>query len=262
MQQSLNIQIKGQGMPLVLIHGWGLNSGIFQPLSDRLAQSYQVILIDMPGFGLNSHITLEDYSLDNVSQMVANAIPDKSLIIGWSLGGLVATNIALHHQHKALGLVTITSSPYFVKEQNWPGINPQILKDFHGQLKDNAQKTINSFLKIQAMGSESIRQDVKAIKNLINQHPSPSPQTLDDSLTLLETVDLRSKVHALTIPVFRMYGRLDSLVPKAVIMQVDKLFTSADSYTFERASHAPFISHADEFYTVLCDWITGKIISK
>ncbi|TRX55128.1 pimeloyl-ACP methyl ester esterase BioH [Thalassomonas sp. M1454] len=262
MQQPLNIQIKGQGTPIVLIHGWGLNSAIFQPLSERLAQDYQVIMIDMPGFGVNSHITTDDYSLANVSQMIAAVIPDKSLIIGWSLGGLIATNIALHHQDKALGLVTITSSPYFVKEQNWPGINPEILKDFHSQLKLNAEKTINSFLKIQAMGSESIRQDVKAIKALINQHPNPSPQTLDDSLTLLETVDLRSKVNALSIPVFRLYGRLDSLVPKAVVRQADKLFISTDSYTFERASHAPFISHADEFYTVLCDWITGKIINK
>ncbi len=259
MADQLQFNSVGSGIPIVFLHGWGLNSAIFQPIASRLASDFEVISIDLPGFGQNHAMQLTDYSLPQISAMVAECITTPALIIGWSLGGLIASDLALHHGDKVRALVTITSSPCFVAEPNWPGINAELLKSFHQQLSFSAEKTIAGFLKIQAMGSEHVRQDIKVIKQLVDQYPQPSNQTLDDSLSLLETVDLRSKIQALEIPILRMYGRLDSLVPKAVISQVDKLLPNSDCYTFQKASHAPFISHSDEFYTVLCDWITGNL---
>ncbi|MEW6999097.1 pimeloyl-ACP methyl ester esterase BioH [Colwelliaceae bacterium BS250] len=246
---------------IVFLHGWGLNSAIFQPMAERLAQHYTITCIDLPGFGDNNQCIAKPYSLENITAMVAQCIKEPAIIIGWSLGGLVATELALHHADKVSALVTVTSSPHFVAGNNWPGIKAELLSMFHQQLTIDSEKTINGFLKIQALGSDTVRQDIKQIKTLIEQRPKPNNQVLDDSLSLLETVDLRSKVQALTLPVFRMYGRLDSLVPKAVIEQIDKLLPSSDRYTFQHASHAPFISHSDEFFTVLCDWITGNIKS-
>lgn len=247
---------------IVFLHGWGLNSAIFQPMAEQLAQHYKVTCIDLPGFGDNHHCIAKPYSLENITAIIAECIHQPAIILGWSLGGLVATELALHHPDKVSALVTITSTPHFVAHPNWPGINAELLNSFHQQLSINSEKTINGFLKIQAMGSETVRQDIKQIKHLIDQRAKPNNEVLDDSLSLLATVDLRSKLQLLTMPVFRMYGRLDSLVPKAVISQVDKLLPDSDSYTFHRASHAPFISHSDEFFTVLCDWLTGNINSK
>ncbi|WNC72051.1 pimeloyl-ACP methyl ester esterase BioH [Thalassotalea psychrophila] len=255
----MKFNILGSGFPLVFIHGWGLNSAIFSPMVEKLSANYQVTTIDLPGFGQNTEVLVDDYSLENITAMVAACITQPSIIIGWSLGGLIATNIALHHPEKAHALVSVTSSPYFVEQPNWPGIKAELLQAFHQQLSVDAHKTIEGFLKIQAMGSEHVRNDVKQIKALINQYPEPNTPTLDASLSLLETVDLRAKIQALNLPILRMYGRLDSLVPKAMIEQMNKLLPDSDSYTFHRASHAPFISHSDEFYTVLTDWITGNI---
>ena len=58
MAETLKISTSGQGTPLVLLHGWGLNSGIRQPTVEVLAQSYQVITVDLPGFGLNQAYSL------------------------------------------------------------------------------------------------------------------------------------------------------------------------------------------------------------
>lgn len=261
MADSFQIHSQGSGIPLVFIHGWGLNSAIFSPLVTKLSNDFEVITIDLPGFGANTDMTLDDYSLIEISHIIAQSIPHNSVLIGWSLGGLVASQIALQHPEKSAGLVTITSTPHFIEQANWPGIKAQLLKSFHQQLALDSQKTINGFLKIQAMGSEHVRQDIKQIKGLIECYPTPSVEVLDNSLSLLETVDLRSKISALTLPIFRLYGRLDSLVPKKVITEVDKLLPNSQSHTFLRASHAPFISHPDEFYTVLIEWISGNISS-
>ncbi|QDP02783.1 pimeloyl-ACP methyl ester esterase BioH [Thalassotalea sp. PS06] len=266
MAELLKIHRQGedtQRPPIVFIHGWGLNSAIFAPVSERLATDFQVIGVDLPGFGLNHQNSFSDYALETVSDKVADVLQQTltkpAIIIGWSLGGLVATQLSLHYPQLVAGLVSLCSTPKFSAEDNWPGIEPGLLTSFHAALADDAQKTINNFLKLQAMGSEHVRQDIKTIQSLINEYPHASIETLDHSLNLLERVDLRAKLTHIDIPVLRMYGRLDALVPKNVINQIDKLMPKSDVYTFERASHAPFISHADEFYTVLMDWITGKI---
>lgn len=259
MAEKLKFNSIGSGTPLVLIHGWGLNSGIFQPMAERLAEHFQVTLIDLPGFGQNHHIHIDDYSLDNIATMVADTITEPAIIAGWSLGGLVATQVTLKHSDKVLGLVSINSSPYFVEDGNWLGIKPAILTAFHQQLSEDGRRTIEGFLRIQAMGSVHVRHDIKEIRRLIAQYDIPSSKTLDESLLLLENTDLREKLSYIDRPVFRMYGKLDSLIPKAVIEQIDELFKNSDRYTFAHASHAPFISHSDEFYQVLIDWIAGNI---
>ncbi|WP_394172931.1 pimeloyl-ACP methyl ester esterase BioH [Thalassotalea litorea] len=266
MAELLHVHRQGEASTqpcIVFIHGWGLNSAIFAPVSKRLSEHFQVIGVDLPGFGLNHQNAPDDYALDTVTEQVAatlaQQLPGKAVIVGWSLGGLVATQLTLRYPQLVSGLVSLCSTPKFSADDHWPGIESQLLTSFHAALADDAQKTINNFLKLQAMGSEHVRQDIKTIRALINEYPNASITTLDHSLNLLEQVDLRAKLVNVSVPVLRMYGRLDALVPKKVISQVDKLWPDTDSYTFERASHAPFISHSEEFYTVLMGWITGNI---
>ena len=51
MAQSLHISSIGEGTPIVLLHGWGLNSAVFKPLAEALSADYQVLSVDLPGYG-------------------------------------------------------------------------------------------------------------------------------------------------------------------------------------------------------------------
>ena len=261
MAETLKITSQGQGTPLVLIHGWGLNAGVWQPLAEKLAPFFKVITVDLPGYGLNRHHNVAPYSLTNISQKVVDAVDEPAVYLGWSLGGLIVTDIAQHYSEKVLALITVASSPCFLElltqdvEVSWPGIKPALLTTFHYQLAQDTKKTIDGFLKIQAMGSPHIRQDLKEIKALIFQYDMPTRQTLDDSLSLLETGDLRANLSSISLPFLRLYGRLDSLVPKAVPYLVSALAPKSDLHIFQRASHAPFISHSDDFFAVLIHWL-------
>ncbi|MCJ8318304.1 MAG: pimeloyl-ACP methyl ester esterase BioH [Colwellia sp.] len=264
MAETLQITSQGQGIPLVLIHGWGLNSGVWQPLAEKLSTFCKVITVDLPGYGLNIDNNLDDYSLVNISDKIVEAINEPAVYLGWSLGGLVATDIAQRYQDDTLALITVASSPCFVEQSStteqttWFGIKPLLLNAFHHQLAKDTKKTIDGFLKIQAMGSPHVRKNLKEIKDLIFQYDMPSRQTLDDSLALLEEVDLREELSLLTLPFLRLYGRLDSLIPKNVATFVDQLTPSSESYIFPHASHAPFISHPDDFFEVLKTWLLSN----
>lgn len=250
--------------PLVLLHGWGLNSAVWQPfinsLTEEFTNKFQIITLDLPGFGLNQNKKINPYSLENIVEQLNNAIHQPAIYLGWSLGGLVATEMALTNPEKVLALVTVASSPCFIEEPtgstaHWPGIKPKVLTAFHQQLKEDTQKTIAGFLKIQAMGSPHIRQDIKQITHLVMQHNMPSKETLDESLSLLETSDHRKHLASIQQPFLRLYGNNDSLVPKLVIEQIAKLAHQSEQHIFAQASHAPFISHLDDFNEVLILWL-------
>ncbi len=250
-------------IPVVLIHGWGLNSGVWQPLLElfnNYHHNYQLITIDLPGFGENSSVEIAPYNVENICHLIAETINQPAVYIGWSLGGLIATQMSLSYPEKVRAVISVASSPFFVEQpsNNWPGIKPNVLKSFHQQLSQDTAKTITNFLKIQAMGSPHIRQDLKQITQLVMAHPLPSQKTLTESLTLLSRCDLREKLKEINTPFLRLYGQNDSLVPRAVIEQVNQLATTNEYYSFNQASHAPFISHLDEFYQILVNWLNRQ----
>jgi|TARA_R110001583_G_scaffold59932_4_gene178365 pimeloyl-[acyl-carrier protein] methyl ester esterase len=277
LQFSTYLKPTKQSIPIVLLHGWGLNSGVWQPLIENLATEFtdffHVITIDLPGFGANVNSKVSPYSLPNICQHIANTIEQPAIYLGWSLGGLVATEMALTYPEKVLGLITVASSPRFIEQRSevvednvvnkllWPGIKPHVLDVFHQQLQIDAEKTISGFLKLQAMGSPHVRQDIKQISELVFQYDMANKSTLDESLKLLETSDFRLKLIEINQPFLRLYGSADSLVPKSVIRQVAILAeNNSEQHIFERASHAPFISHLDDFTQVLTEWLLTQFI--
>ncbi|UUO23916.1 pimeloyl-ACP methyl ester esterase BioH [Colwellia sp. M166] len=255
MAERLKIASQGQGLPLVFIHGWGLNSAVWQPCLAQLQVDFEVITIDLPGFATNSGFQVAEYSLVNLAKKVQQAVAKPAVYIGWSLGGLVASQITINYPEQVLGLITVASSPQFVEEDNWPGIKKAVLAMFHQQLAQDTTKTISNFLKIQAMGSPNVRQDIKKIRDLVMQHEQPSQQILDDSLALLTSSNLSNALSDIHQPFLRLYGKLDGLVPKQVIPLIDDLVPNSDCHIFAQASHAPFISHQEEFLLIVKSWL-------
>ena len=259
MAERMKIASQGQGIPLVFIHGWGLNSAVWQPCLAQLQTDFEVITVDLPGFATNNAVQLAQYSLVEIADAIIDAVGKPAVYIGWSLGGLVASQIAIKHPEHVQGLITVASSPQFIERDNWPGIKASVLALFHQQLAKDTTKTISNFLKIQAMGSPHIRQDIKTIRDLVMQHEQPTRQVLDDSLSLLETSNLTEQLSGINLPFFRLYGKLDGLVPKQVIALIDELAPNSQRYVFEQASHAPFISHQAEFLTIVNNWLTEHV---
>ncbi|MBU2978361.1 pimeloyl-ACP methyl ester esterase BioH [Alteromonas sp. C1M14] len=236
----------GTGKDLVLLHGWGMNSGVFEHFIPLLEQEFRVTTIDLPGFGENHHLVPTPYTVASLAQAIKDYVPAASIVAGWSLGGLVAQYLTIHYPQQISGLITIASTPCFVKGPRWPGINPQLLSQFESELAENYQKTLERFLAIQAMGSKTARQDIKAIKQSITAYPTPSVAALKAGLNLLSQEDLRPYIGRIQQPTLRIYGRLDSLVPTSGIDGICELQPQCDTVVLPHASHAPFISHPQQ----------------
>ena len=237
----------------VLLHGWGMNQGVWHQLLPKLTAlntNYVFKALDLPGFGQNNFLP-EPYTLESVAKSIAEKLADQTCIVAWSLGGLIAVYIAKHWPEKVSKIIMVASSPYFTQQDNWPGIKVEVLENFVVQLQRNSQKTIERFLAIQALGSEHAKEDIKLLKQSINAQPEPSPLALNAGLNILLNDDLRNEFSALKQPIYGIFGRLDSLVPQEAIEFMHDLNSRFESKILSKASHAPFISHPDEFIRAL-----------
>lgn len=237
---------------LVLLHGWGLNSGVWHCIIDRLAPHFRLHLVDLPGYGRS-----QDYgamSLADMAERVAQQAPKQALWLGWSMGGLVASQIALSQPECVRGLITVSSSPCFTARDEWPGIKPEVLAGFQHQLSDDFHRTVERFLALQTLGTESSRQDARLLKSVVLQHQMPDVEVLTGGLAILRTADLRTALAGFTLPFMRVYGHLDSLVPRKVASLLDCAWPQTQSVVMQGAAHAPLISHPNDFAKLILNF--------
>lgn len=254
---SLITRTTGTGNDLVLLHGWGMNSGAFTEFLPYLSDDLRITTIDLPGFGENNQLVPSPYTVATLAEHIAPYLPDNCIVAGWSLGGLVAQQLALQCGDKIAALITIASSPRFVGGACWPGIDPDILAQFEQQLEQDYRKTLERFLAIQAMGSATARQDIKAIRQSITAFPDPAAKALREGLSLLSSEDLRPVIGRIKQPTLRLYGRLDSLVPTSGIDRICELHPNADNVVLPHAAHAPFISHPQQTADIIRQFVLG-----
>ncbi|MGS2721084.1 pimeloyl-ACP methyl ester esterase BioH [Paraglaciecola aestuariivivens] len=247
MSIKLQVTTQGQGQPLVFLHGWGVNSGVWQPILGQLAEHFCISTIDLPGYGLNQQQLPEPYDLASVAHLVAQHIPENSIVVGWSLGGLVAQKIAIEYPNKLAQLILVCSSPKFSKEGDWPGIEPKVLAFFMQQLQSDFKKTLERFLAIQAMGSPHAKQDIKIIKQAVQSHPEPNLNALAAGLDMLKNVDLSKQLGQLALPVHVFLGRLDTLVPASLATNLNTIAPNVQVEVLDRTAHAPFITNPQDF---------------
>ncbi|KLV07412.1 pimelyl-ACP methyl ester esterase [Photobacterium aquae] len=257
MTAKLHWETYGQGSDLVLIHGWGMNGAVWQSMLPVLAEHHKVHVVDLPGYGHSQPFPSQ--ALPEIAKTVLASAPPSAAWLGWSLGGLVATEAALQAPERVSRLVTVASSPCFAASEGWRGIKPEVLVDFRHQLRDDFKGTVERFMALQAMGSPSARRDIKQLKDHVLSRPAPCQDALAGGLNILADEDLRGRVADVKQPWLRVYGRLDGLVPVKVAADTDLLAPLSQSHVLGKASHAPFVSHPDAFLeAVLPFLVTGR----
>ena len=240
------IETRGHGPALALIHGWAMHAGLFAPLADRLADRYTLHLVDLPGHG---HARDDTTPLDpaTLASALVERVPD-AVWLGWSLGGQFALRAALDHPDQVRGLVMVASSPRFVRDENdWPhGVSSSLFGDFGDALRRDFRGTLEGFLALEALGSASAQDELRALRAKAFERGEPTPDALQQGLALLDRLDLRGELPDLRVPSLWLSGRRDRLVPSGAMPAAAALAPAARSVVIEGAGHAPFLGATAE----------------
>ena len=111
---------KGQGFPLIFIHGFGASNYCWRKNLYFLSKHYRVLAPDLPGFGYSGKPMDADYSVqayaDFIIQFMDKLDIRKAVLVGHSLGGGIAILAALKYPNRVHGLVLIDAEAYPIKE--------------------------------------------------------------------------------------------------------------------------------------------------
>lgn len=244
-----------QGLPLVLLHGWGLHSVVWDPVMPALLQHYDVMVIDLPGMG-RSPLPGGDYTLDFLVDQVLAVAPQRALWMGWSLGGMVAARIAARFPERVGALVTVATNPRFVADDEWPhGVPEAVLTHFRSLFAEDWQGTIIRFLALQCKDGVTMKDDTRFLKDIVFHHGLPATKALRCGLEILQAVDLREDYQCLSMPVMLVLGEKDNLVPCAVQGELQRLQPLAHVVVMKGVAHIPFVSSPAAFLTLVQEFL-------
>ena len=255
---SVHVESVGRGRPLVMLHGWGMHSGLWFPLLPRLIERYRLHLVDLPGHGYSDALaTPAPMSLSRVVEAVELAIAETSapaplMILGWSLGGQVALEWARLRPERVGTLVLMSTTPSFVQRLGWPhAMAEATLRQFGDELRVAYRPTLRRFVTLQVQGSEHAREALGSLRSHLFARGEPSPQALRDSLELLASSDLRCGISAISQPALIIAGDRDTMTPLAAARWLATALPQASLVVVPGGAHAPFLSHPEAVVTAL-----------
>ncbi len=249
--ERIHVERTGNGPDLVLLHGWAMHGGIFAPLVEALGERWTVHVVDLPGHGHSRSLGAR-FRLDAVAMEVLEVMP-MAVWVGWSMGGLIAQRAALMRPERVRGLVTIASTPCFVRAPGWPdAVEADVFRQFADDLTSNRRRTLERFLALEVVGSDNAGEQLRRLRELLFARGEPAAHVLADGLDLLERTDLRAELPALAVPSLWLAGIGDRLVPWRSVQAAAEL--AGGRYSVQRgAGHAPFLVRP----TAVADAIAG-----
>ena len=253
---SVHVESMGRGRPLVMLHGWGMHSGLWSPLLPRLIERYRLHLVDLPGHG-HSDALAAPLSLSRIVDAVERAIAETSppgplTILGWSLGGQVALEWARLRPERIGALALMSTTPSFVQRPGWPhAMAETTLRQFGDELRVAYRPTLKRFVTLQVQGSEHARDALGTLRTHLFARGEPSPQALHDSLELLASSDLRSRLGTISQPALVIAGDRDTMTPVAAAHWLADELSHATLVVVPGAAHAPFLSHPEAVVAAL-----------
>jgi pimeloyl-[acyl-carrier protein] methyl ester esterase len=257
---DLYVETRGRGPDLVLLHGWGLNLRVWDGLTRELAKSFRVIAVDLPGHGRSPWNSKARTPAEQAWQVHATLASrsDRYSLLGWSMGGQIAIDLAAAMPGSVERLVLVATTPRFAASEDWPhGMPPATLEKLAIQLRTNYKRTVSEFLELQVRGSTASEKVLAELHASLFSHGEAHPKALVAGLNTLRSSDLRSMLSVVRAATLVVAGQYDRVTLPAASRALADALPEGRYVEFRRAAHAPFLSHTTEFVALVTEFLRG-----
>lgn len=219
------------GKNIVLLHGWGQNIEMMDPIGKRLQKDFYITIIDLPGFGKSSEptygYTLYDY-FEIVDELLRKLKIKNPIMIGHSFGGRISI---IYAAKKGVEKLVLLASPFkrSVKKNTFKIKLLKFLK------KVPVVKELESYMKTK-IGSRDYRNATPIMR-----------------LILVNTVneDLTEYLKQIESPTLLIWGDLDTEAPLEDAKYAETIMKDAGLIIYQGATHYAYLERINEVINVL-----------
>jgi pimeloyl-[acyl-carrier protein] methyl ester esterase len=237
---------------MVFLHGWGQSARIWDHQAAHFSPRCPVSTPNLPGHG-----GADDAPAGAWLDILASRLPDQpSILVGWSLGGMLALQLAHAFPERVAGLALVATTPCFTRAPDWPqGCDEATLQAFTEGASTHSAKQLGRFFALMLQGDALPRSRFNALaREAIDREHPPSAAGLATGLALLTGLDLRPLLPGIGQPAWVAHGDGDAIIPPAAGHALAERLPHAAWHGFAHAGHAPFLTQAEAFQNTLEAW--------
>ncbi|XP_019154727.1 PREDICTED: pheophytinase, chloroplastic isoform X2 [Ipomoea nil] len=269
--------VEGEGIPIVLVHGFGASAFHWRYNIPELAKKYKVYALDLLGFGWSEKALVEYDALiwrDQVVDFLKEIVKEPAVLVGNSLGGFTTLVAATTLPEKVKGVVLLNSAGQFgdassaTTEQEDTALQKLILKP----LKEIFQRIVLGFLFWQAKQPARIESVLKSVyinsSNVDNYlidsitRPAADPNAGEVYYRLMtrfmsnqRKYTLDAVLSELSCPLLLLWGDLDPWVGPAKANRIKEFYPNTLLVNLQ-AGHCPHDEVPELVNKALLDWLS------
>jgi 3-oxoadipate enol-lactonase len=225
---------RGQGMPLILIHGHPLDHTIWEPVIPLLENNFNLILPDLRGFG-QSETVRTSYLLTDMAADIAALLDSlnitRTAIAGHSMGGYVALAFAHAHPERVHGLALVASHVFPDPPEKKPvryADAAAIEAQGVGIMAEGFPAKLTADLTLQPILHDIIlRQSVHGVAESLR--------------AMAERADMSTLLAGVKYPAVAIHGTADALIPASRARDGKALAENIQLIEIEGAGHMPMM---------------------
>ncbi len=252
-------EIKGEGAPLLFIHGWAATSNAWKPQIDYFLKNHRVICLDLAGFGKSissKPITLDSLAKD-LSRFINYLSLKKVILVGWSLGSLVSLKSALNYARLFKSLVLVGATSKFTNESDYNAGLPEVLLErLYKSLERDKEKSLRDFYSLLFSEKEKKQRNFKDILTIfLDQIKNLDRDILLDGLHIFRNSDLRNDISNIKLPILIIQGDSDQICPVSSADYIHSKISNSSMEVIQGTGHIPFLTKPRGFNRLLERWI-------
>ncbi|UCE19233.1 MAG: alpha/beta hydrolase [Gemmatimonadota bacterium] len=252
---------KGQGEPILFIHGVGSDLSQWDLNYPDLAQKYRVLGIDLPGFGKSDKPRI-DYTMNFYSAVIETLLTrqkiEKATLIGHSFGGHLAAYFSLHHKERVKNLIIVDGAGIqeFTPEQKQFILTQYDLHKLSNPNPNELRFGLQmGFVKWEDTYEKTVQERIALSK---------SPEYKDYAFAVNKCVmamldkNVKKELPQVKAPTLIVWGAKDALVPISVAQEAHELIAGSELTVIPECGHFPMIEKSGEFNRIIDTFLGGK----
>lgn len=263
-------------IPLLLLHGFGASLKHWRHNIPVFQECHSVYAIDLLGFG-TSEKAYTNYGIPFWSELVKDFcqtfIHQPSIIIGNSIGSLIALNTVANYPHTAKGLVMLSLPDIYGRREVIPAFLFPILQKLENLVASPLLiRLIFLFARQRGIITASLKlayRDHSNVDDELIEIIATPPQDRNAAKALIAItryvndfdVSVKTLLSQVNIPILLLWGRCDRLIPP---LNAEKLAQTNEQITLkllDNLGHCPHDENPDLFHQLFFEWLNNNSLN-